>query len=191
MWMERIAYLVLSWWCCFWAGAGILKLRDDVQTCEYQDVQVMWEMLSRSESEMINHNPKRRQRPFWRVLVWSNHGSSASFSAKHTWKENAVWCYKNNNNKDVLLLSCNLTWLLVVTTIWAHIAVACVELLQLCPNLCTIKYVSNFHFCVLNRKKWSVNWQYHFVHKWYLGTTCNQVMNSLSFFAHAHNSRDG
>ncbi|KAH9667624.1 hypothetical protein KPL70_021110 [Citrus sinensis] len=65
-------------------GAGILKLRDDVQTCEYQDVQVMWEMLSRSESEMINHNPKRRQRPFWRVSVWSNHGSSASFSAKHT-----------------------------------------------------------------------------------------------------------
>ncbi|XP_031257857.1 uncharacterized protein LOC116115875 [Pistacia vera] len=64
-------------------GAGLLKLHDDVQTCEYQDVQVMWEMLRRSETELINQNPKRRQRPFWRFFVWSNHSSASSFSANH------------------------------------------------------------------------------------------------------------
>lgn len=64
-------------------GAGLLKLHDDVQTCGYQDVQVMWEMLRRSETEVIahNNNNKRKQRPFWRVFVWSNH--SSSFSANH------------------------------------------------------------------------------------------------------------
>lgn len=35
----------------FGAGAGLLKLHDDVQTCEYEDVQVMWEMLQRTESD--------------------------------------------------------------------------------------------------------------------------------------------
>ncbi|GLT59969.1 hypothetical protein SLA2020_327620 [Shorea laevis] len=66
-------------------GAGLLKLHDDVQTCGYQDVQVMWEMLRRSETEPIaQHNNKRKQRPFWRVFVWSNHSSSSSFSANHT-----------------------------------------------------------------------------------------------------------
>ncbi|XWS19973.1 hypothetical protein CRYUN_Cryun31cG0061800 [Craigia yunnanensis] len=66
-------------------GEGLLKLHDDVQTCGYQDVQVMWEMLRRSETELIAaNNPKRKQRPFWRVFVWSsNHSSSSSFSANH------------------------------------------------------------------------------------------------------------
>ncbi|KAK6264367.1 hypothetical protein QUC31_012507 [Theobroma cacao] len=64
-------------------GAGLLKLHDDVQTCGYQDVQVMWEMLRRSETELIANNAKRKQRPFWRVFVWSNNSSSSSFSANH------------------------------------------------------------------------------------------------------------
>ncbi|XP_022723582.1 uncharacterized protein LOC111280444 [Durio zibethinus] len=65
-------------------GEGLLKLHDDVQTCGYQDVQVMWEMLRRSESELIAaNNPKRKQRPFWKGFVWSNHTSSSSFSANH------------------------------------------------------------------------------------------------------------
>ncbi|KAF3432493.1 hypothetical protein FNV43_RR27233 [Rhamnella rubrinervis] len=55
------------------SGGGLLKLRDDVQTCGYEDVQVMWEMLRRSESEVIDHPQKRKQRPFWRVFVWPNH----------------------------------------------------------------------------------------------------------------------
>ncbi|XVF87016.1 hypothetical protein PTKIN_Ptkin18bG0086600 [Pterospermum kingtungense] len=56
-------------------GAGLLKLHDDVQTCGYQDVQVMWEMLRRSsETDKLTtaNNPKRKQRPFWRVFVWSS-----------------------------------------------------------------------------------------------------------------------
>ncbi|XVF25319.1 hypothetical protein REPUB_Repub13aG0203200 [Reevesia pubescens] len=65
-------------------GVGLLKLHDDVQTCGYQDVQVMWEMLRRSEIELIANNSKRKQRPFWRVFIWSsNHSSSSSFSANH------------------------------------------------------------------------------------------------------------
>ncbi|KAK1290310.1 hypothetical protein QJS10_CPB18g00162 [Acorus calamus] len=43
-------------------GGGLLKLHDDVQTCGYQDVQVMWEMLRRSEME-LSSSPKRK-RPF-------------------------------------------------------------------------------------------------------------------------------
>ncbi|KAG4944915.1 hypothetical protein AAZX31_15G001800 [Glycine max] len=60
-------------------GAGLLKLQDDVQTCGYQDVQVMWEMLQRTEGEVIeNHHHKRKQLPFWRIFVWSNHTESAN-----------------------------------------------------------------------------------------------------------------
>ena len=47
-------------------GRGLLKLEDDVQTCGYEDVRVMWEMLRRSETEVVdkyhNHN-KRKQHP--------------------------------------------------------------------------------------------------------------------------------
>lgn len=65
-------------------GGGLLKLHDDVQTCEYDDVHRMWNMmLSRSESEHGSQHTKRKHRPFWRVFVWSNHNSSSSFSAKH------------------------------------------------------------------------------------------------------------
>ncbi|KAJ6702378.1 hypothetical protein OIU74_013519 [Salix koriyanagi] len=65
-------------------GANLLKLHNDVQTCGYEDVQVMWEMLRRSESELMASHPKRKQRPFWRVFVWSNHSAASSFSANHS-----------------------------------------------------------------------------------------------------------
>ncbi|RDY01548.1 hypothetical protein CR513_15115, partial [Mucuna pruriens] len=64
-------------------GAGLLKLQDDVQTCGYQDVQVMWEMLQRTESEVIENHHKRKQLPFWRIFVWSNHNEVSSESANH------------------------------------------------------------------------------------------------------------
>ncbi|XP_078434516.1 uncharacterized protein LOC144705622 [Wolffia australiana] len=38
---------------------GIEKLEDDVQTCGYEDVQVMWEIL-RMEIEMSTKPPKRK-----------------------------------------------------------------------------------------------------------------------------------
>lgn len=67
---------VLTCFCfCHATGAGLVKLRDDVQTCEYEDVQVMWEMLQKTETQVL-HN----KRPFWRVFVWSN----SSQSSNHT-----------------------------------------------------------------------------------------------------------
>ncbi|XP_018679399.2 uncharacterized protein LOC103977263 [Musa acuminata AAA Group] len=53
-------------------GDGISKLHDDVQTCGYQDVQVMWEMLRRSETEL----PKQRKRRFWRPSASSRRTTS-------------------------------------------------------------------------------------------------------------------
>ncbi|KAL5056744.1 hypothetical protein RYX36_028348 [Vicia faba] len=58
-------------------GAGLVKLRDDVQTCEYEDVQVMWEMLQKTETEVLHNN----KRPFWRVFVWSNSSQSSNHTA--------------------------------------------------------------------------------------------------------------
>jgi hypothetical protein len=55
------------------ADSGILNLHQDVQTCGYQDVQVMWNMLS-SEKEVavVDTAPlKRRKRPYWRLPLWS------------------------------------------------------------------------------------------------------------------------
>ena len=77
----------------FWAGANLLKLHNDVQTCGYEDVQVMWEILRRSESELMASHPKRKQRPFWRVFVWSNHSAASSFSANHSWYKTPAWYY--------------------------------------------------------------------------------------------------
>lgn len=70
----------------FGAGAGLVKLEDDVQTCGYEDVQVMWEMLHKTQSQLIQqHNHKRKQHPSWGVLVWSNHNQQASAqSTNHT-----------------------------------------------------------------------------------------------------------
>ncbi|XP_027929978.1 uncharacterized protein LOC114186150 [Vigna unguiculata] len=65
-------------------GAGLLKLQDDVQTCGYEDVQVMWEMLQRTESDVTENQHKRKQLPFWRIFVWSNHSEVSSESANHT-----------------------------------------------------------------------------------------------------------
>ncbi|XP_057979025.1 uncharacterized protein LOC131165348 [Malania oleifera] len=66
-------------------AAGLLNLRDDVRSCGYGDVQVMWNMLSlSSELEKSGRVPvahgRRRSRSYskqrsssssWRVLIWS------------------------------------------------------------------------------------------------------------------------
>ncbi|GKV39259.1 hypothetical protein SLEP1_g47063 [Rubroshorea leprosula] len=33
-------------------SSGLLNLKNDVQTCEYKDIQVMWNILNRDEMEM-------------------------------------------------------------------------------------------------------------------------------------------
>ncbi|XP_028776885.1 uncharacterized protein LOC114746765 [Neltuma alba] len=65
-------------------GRGLLKLQDEVQTCGYQDIQVMWEMLHRAESDLLQNHDKRKQNPSWSVLVWSNQTQASSESTNHT-----------------------------------------------------------------------------------------------------------
>ncbi|KAI3463504.1 hypothetical protein Pfo_020167 [Paulownia fortunei] len=66
-------------------GAGLLKLRDDIQTCGYEDVQIMWEMLRRTESSVLSHHTKPKHRWLLRNFAWSNHGAAApSFSTHQT-----------------------------------------------------------------------------------------------------------
>ncbi|KAA8540578.1 hypothetical protein F0562_024503 [Nyssa sinensis] len=90
-WWHKMAFPVRRVWVAVSArvkarknGDGLLKLRDDIQTCGYEDVQVMWEMLRRSESELLSNHSKRKQRPLWRIFEWSNHSTaSSSFSSNH------------------------------------------------------------------------------------------------------------
>nr|DAD41466.1 TPA_asm: hypothetical protein HUJ06_015789 [Nelumbo nucifera] len=55
--------------------SGIFKLRHEVRTCEYEDVQVMWEMLKRNNCEIARTPTKKRKRPFWKrkVFRWPRH----------------------------------------------------------------------------------------------------------------------
>ncbi|KAG1326904.1 hypothetical protein COCNU_01G008380 [Cocos nucifera] len=79
-WQKKVVFPVRRAWVAVSArvkarknGGGILQLRDDVQTCGYQDVQVMWEIL-RSEME-LSRTPKLRKRPFWRFPSFSSRTS--------------------------------------------------------------------------------------------------------------------
>ncbi|XP_040379354.1 uncharacterized protein LOC107304034 [Oryza brachyantha] len=58
------------------SGGSILKLHEDVQTCGYKDVQVMFEIL-KSELEE-SRTPKQRKPPAaWRPpSAWSSRSSS-------------------------------------------------------------------------------------------------------------------
>ncbi|KAG8043780.1 hypothetical protein GUJ93_ZPchr0458g22355 [Zizania palustris] len=53
-------------------GRGVLvKLRDDIQTCAYEDVQVMWEILQRAETAKPPGGGAR-------ALVWLGRGSGTA-----------------------------------------------------------------------------------------------------------------
>ncbi|GAA0167094.1 hypothetical protein Leryth_006051 [Lithospermum erythrorhizon] len=91
-WWEKMAFPVRRVWISVSSkvkarknGAGLLKLRDDIQTCGYEDVQVMWEMLRGTESESKSPRSKQKQRPLWRIFVWShsNRNTTSSFSAEY------------------------------------------------------------------------------------------------------------
>ncbi|CBI19418.3 unnamed protein product, partial [Vitis vinifera] len=54
---------------------GLLKLRNDVRTCEYRDVHVMWEMLNGTETE-LGRSPERstgnsKKRTYWKIIEWA------------------------------------------------------------------------------------------------------------------------
>ncbi|CAA0843378.1 Unknown protein [Striga hermonthica] len=44
---------------------GIIKLHQDVRSCEYEDVHILWDMLKRKEVDLTIE-----REPFWR-LHWS------------------------------------------------------------------------------------------------------------------------
>lgn len=49
------------------SGNGIMKLYDDVQTCEYKDVHVLWEIL---RLEMGIQTPRSSRRSIYRLPTW-------------------------------------------------------------------------------------------------------------------------
>ncbi|KAJ1429239.1 hypothetical protein SESBI_08595 [Sesbania bispinosa] len=53
------------------SGAGLLKLEDDVESCEYEDIQVMWEMLQRTEAQPLPlKDNQHSHKPFWRRRIF-------------------------------------------------------------------------------------------------------------------------
>ncbi|KAL9450244.1 hypothetical protein AB3S75_012055 [Citrus x aurantiifolia] len=49
--------------------SGLLRLRQDVRSCEYEDVRVMWEMLKRNEPELAR-SPSRSKKRFCLNFFW-------------------------------------------------------------------------------------------------------------------------
>ncbi|PKU79727.1 hypothetical protein MA16_Dca010955 [Dendrobium catenatum] len=63
---------------------GLRKLRQEVSTCEYEDVRVMWEMLRRNEIEIarsppLNDQPATKLRRRWVMFDWPPYNLCASF----------------------------------------------------------------------------------------------------------------
>ncbi|KHN34165.1 uncharacterized protein LOC114397979 [Glycine soja] len=54
---------------------GLLKLSNDVRACEYEDIQVMWEILNRNESEFGHSSSTRKgnnkKGHCWKLLRWA------------------------------------------------------------------------------------------------------------------------
>ncbi|KAF3663700.1 hypothetical protein BC332_16491 [Capsicum chinense] len=65
---QKMVFPVRRVWCAVSArvkprkdGAGLLKLQGDIQSCGYADVQVMWEMLRGTESELRSRHIKHKE----------------------------------------------------------------------------------------------------------------------------------
>ncbi|XAR48411.1 hypothetical protein NMG60_11031231 [Bertholletia excelsa] len=50
---------------------GLVKLRHDVRTCEYEDVHVLWEMLQRNGSEVKTSSGASKKRFSWNFTNWT------------------------------------------------------------------------------------------------------------------------
>ncbi|ONK75895.1 uncharacterized protein A4U43_C03F21700 [Asparagus officinalis] len=66
----------MEWLVRVWTGIAarirtrvLVQLRNEVSTCEYEDVHVMWEMLRQTE--------KTRGRATWSVFEWAGRGRGA------------------------------------------------------------------------------------------------------------------
>lgn len=65
------------------SGGGLLKLQNDVQRCSYEDVQVMWEMLKKTESPSC----EKRGRSLWRLWTWTGRTASLGQVQRSNWNE--------------------------------------------------------------------------------------------------------
>ncbi|ONK64774.1 uncharacterized protein A4U43_C07F29770 [Asparagus officinalis] len=56
--------------------SGLGPLRNEVSTCEYEDVQVMWEMLRKATDVEIGRavRPRERRVDTWSVFEWAGRG---------------------------------------------------------------------------------------------------------------------
>ncbi|KAH7845461.1 hypothetical protein Vadar_002399 [Vaccinium darrowii] len=48
---------------------GLVKLQQEVRTCEYNDVQVLWDMLNRNETELGGSGTQNKQ--FGSISDWA------------------------------------------------------------------------------------------------------------------------
>ncbi|OAY76546.1 hypothetical protein ACMD2_03528 [Ananas comosus] len=90
-WWDRIVFPMRRVWIGVASRLGMRKsglsrLRYEVSTCEYEDVRVMWEMLSRTDGEIgVGRRGRRRHRTagkrphVWAVLDWARRGPSWNF----------------------------------------------------------------------------------------------------------------
>ncbi|XP_044953722.1 uncharacterized protein LOC123403869 [Hordeum vulgare subsp. vulgare] len=80
-WRERVVAPVRRAWLAVARRArgsrskGVVDLQRDVQTCGYDDVQVMWNMLSSEKHapslRPVPEKPRRRRASFWRAPLWN------------------------------------------------------------------------------------------------------------------------
>ncbi|TYJ35238.1 hypothetical protein E1A91_A05G223300v1 [Gossypium mustelinum] len=50
--------------------SGLLKLQKEVSSCEYGDVHVMWELLRRSEIEIVESPKRCKKRRLTKCFQW-------------------------------------------------------------------------------------------------------------------------
>ena len=54
-----------------------IKLQQDVKSCEYEDVHVLWEMLKRNDSQSGSNtcrkDAEKTESPFWEIVQWARH----------------------------------------------------------------------------------------------------------------------
>ncbi|KAJ1686984.1 elongation factor [Rhynchospora pubera] len=58
---------------------GLRRLRQEVSTCEYEDVHVMWEMLSRTDTSIARPSRPTGNRRLWARREWTQFSFCRSF----------------------------------------------------------------------------------------------------------------
>ncbi|XP_022776613.1 uncharacterized protein LOC111318178 isoform X1 [Durio zibethinus] len=84
-------------------ASGLLKLQDDVKTCGYKDVQVMWNLLNTSQIKQIGaaaattavsqSRKCSKQRPSWMAFFWPNQRATPPSSSSSCWVKSSKTVY--------------------------------------------------------------------------------------------------